>query len=69
MEAIFSILALQTGQLPPTLNLSTPDSAFRNWALLSNRQILPAPTAPLTHVLTNSFGFGGVNASLVFCKP
>ncbi|WP_060757766.1 beta-ketoacyl-ACP synthase II [Anaplasma phagocytophilum] len=63
VEAIFSILALQHGVLPPTLNLhnSTEDSNL-------NLVPLVAEERKISHVLSNSFGFGGVNASLIFSK-
>ncbi len=64
VEAIFSILALREGVVPPTLNLDDPSP--------SCDIDLVAKTAKerrVEHVLTNSFGFGGTNASLVFTTP
>jgi len=61
IEAVFSILALHHGILPPTINLDHPDPAcdldyVPNHARPANPQV----------VLSNSFGFGGVNACLLF---
>lgn len=62
MEAVLSILALRHQTLPPTLNLHDPEEVAKQFDLVP---LAPKPKA-LTHVLSNSFGFGGVNASLVF---
>jgi 3-oxoacyl-[acyl-carrier-protein] synthase II len=60
VEAIFSILAMRDGILPPTINLSDPaESCELN--LVPNT----AQEKKLDAVLSNSFGFGGTNASLV----
>jgi 3-oxoacyl-[acyl-carrier-protein] synthase II len=61
VEAIFSILALRDGVVPPTLNLDNPSPAcdIDLVAKESRRR-------PVGYVLTNSFGFGGTNASLIF---
>ena len=61
IEAVFSILALHHGILPPTINLDHPDPAcdldyVPNKARATKTQV----------VLSNSFGFGGVNACLLF---
>lgn len=61
IEAVFSVLALRDGIMPATLNLENPDEAAAQFDLV--------PKTPrkkvLKHVLSNAFGFGGVNASLV----
>lgn len=62
MEAVISILALRHQTLPPTLNLHDPEEVARQFDLVP----LKAKPKALKHVLSNSFGFGGVNASLVF---
>jgi 3-oxoacyl-[acyl-carrier-protein] synthase II len=64
MEAVISILALRRQMLPPTLNLDDPEDVAKQFDLVP-RQAKPKA---LSHVLSNSFGFGGVNASLVFSK-
>ena len=63
VEAAFSILALQDGILPPTINLDKPDPEC-------DLDYIPH-TARATQsraALSNSFGFGGTNASLIFAK-
>ncbi len=62
IEAVFCALALRDQTLPPTLNLVEPEEVAAQFDLVPNA---PKPKA-LKHVLSNSFGFGGVNASLVF---
>ena len=61
VEAIFSILAIRDGILPPTINLDNPDPAC-------DLDYVPntAREAAVRVVLSNSFGFGGTNGSLVF---
>jgi 3-oxoacyl-[acyl-carrier-protein] synthase II len=62
IEAVISVLALQHQTVPPALNLVDPDPVAAQFDLVP----LKAKPKPLKHVLSNSFGFGGVNASLVF---
>lgn len=65
VEAILLLLALVHGQAPPTLNLERPDPPLLANLVVGGPQALPAgPRA----VLTNSFGFGGTNAALVFAS-
>jgi 3-oxoacyl-[acyl-carrier-protein] synthase II len=61
VEAIFSILAIRDNIAPPTLNLDNP-SVDTPIDLVPHK----AKTREINVVLTNSFGFGGTNASLVF---
>ena len=60
VEAVIALLALQHGFMPGGLNVQTLDPALHVNYLQHNR------SAALRHVLSNSFGFGGSNASLVF---
>jgi 3-oxoacyl-[acyl-carrier-protein] synthase II len=61
VEAIFSILALREGVVPPTLNLDNPSPGC-------DIDLVPhkAKERPVRYALSNSFGFGGTNASLIF---
>ncbi len=61
IEAVFSILALHHGILPPTINLDHPDPAC-DLDYVPNQ----ARPAKIQMALSNSFGFGGVNACLIF---
>lgn len=60
VEAIYTILAMQTGTIPPTINLDNPDPKC-------DLDYTPhkAVSKDLEYALTNSFAFGGQNASLV----
>ncbi|MEO5374599.1 MAG: beta-ketoacyl-ACP synthase II [Alphaproteobacteria bacterium] len=62
-EAIYTILAIKNGVVPPTLNLDNPSEGC-------DIDLVPhkAKTRTVRAALSNSFGFGGTNASLVF-KP
>jgi 3-oxoacyl-[acyl-carrier-protein] synthase II len=64
VEAIFTLLSLQHGRLPPTINYDTPDPA------------LPMDCVPnvardvqVAHAISNSFGFGGQNVCVVLGTP
>src|SRR5215470_17319814 len=61
VEAIFSILAMRDGVVPPTLNLDNP-------SVETPIDLVPhqAKKRDIDVVLSNSFGFGGTNASLIF---
>ena len=63
VEAIFTVLTLRDGIIPPTLNCDTPDPEC-DLDYVSN----VARKAQVDVALSNSFGFGGVNATLVFKK-
>ena len=62
VEAIFCLLAMRDGVAPPTLNLENPDESSVGMDL--------SPLQPTERridvALSNSFGFGGTNASLIF---
>jgi 3-oxoacyl-[acyl-carrier-protein] synthase II len=63
VEAIFSVLALRDGVLPPTINLDNP-------SVETPIDLVPhhSKKKEINVVLSNSFGFGGTNASLIFRK-
>ncbi|MEX3960434.1 beta-ketoacyl-ACP synthase II [Trinickia sp. EG282A] len=61
IEAAFSILALRDGVLPGTLNLEHPDDSAAGLDLIGPS----ARRAPIKIALSNGFGFGGVNASIL----
>jgi len=61
VEAIFSVLALRDQVVPPTINLHQPgEGCDLDYVPNTARQM------PLTYTLSNSFGFGGTNGSLIF---
>ena len=63
LEAIFCIQALRTGILPPTINYETPDPECDLDYIPNERRHVEIDTA-----LSNSFGFGGHNASVIFTR-
>ncbi|KZK93502.1 3-oxoacyl-[acyl-carrier-protein] synthase 2 [Pseudovibrio sp. Ad5] len=65
LEAIASIMALREGVLPPTLNLEEPDDEASQFDLVANA----SKEKDLKYVMSNGFGFGGVNASVIFGMP
>jgi 3-oxoacyl-[acyl-carrier-protein] synthase I len=60
VESVFSLLCLRDGLLPRSLNTRDKDPRLEGAILLGSR------AAPLRRVMSNSFGFGGSNCSLVF---
>ena len=60
VEAVFCVRALETGVLPPTINLTDPDPAC-DLDYVANEARKSGPAV----VMSNSFGFGGHNATLV----
>lgn len=63
IEAIFSILAIRDNIAPPTINLDNPDVETK-MDLAANK----AKPMPINVAMSNSFGFGGTNASVVFSR-
>lgn len=61
VEAIYSLKAIETGVLPPTLNLENPSENCQGMDLVPK----VAKEKAVKTVLSNSFGFGGTNASLI----
>jgi 3-oxoacyl-[acyl-carrier-protein] synthase II len=63
IESAFAAKIVETGIIPPTINYETPDPEC-------DLDYVPnvARQAEITHVLSNSFGFGGTNATLIFSK-
>ena len=62
VESIYSILSLKNNELPPTLNLFSPLPDAEGLDLIPLKSI----QHKIEYVLSNSFGFGGTNASLIF---
>jgi 3-oxoacyl-[acyl-carrier-protein] synthase II len=65
VEAIFAILAMNDQIVPPTINLDNPSESCLGVDLVPHK----AKERQVRAVLSNSFGFGGTNASLVMTKP
>jgi 3-oxoacyl-[acyl-carrier-protein] synthase II len=65
VEAIFAVLAIRDGVAPPTLNLENPCDGAENVDLVPKQ----AKRRDIRVALSNSFGFGGTNASLVLARP
>ena len=63
VEAIFSLLTLEHQRIPPTINFDVPDPAIL-FDVVGNK----ARDARVTTVMSNSFGFGGQNASLILTR-
>jgi 3-oxoacyl-[acyl-carrier-protein] synthase II len=63
IESIFSILAIRDGIAPPTINLDNPD-------VETPMDLVPhtARSMPIEVSMSNSFGFGGTNACVIFAK-
>jgi 3-oxoacyl-[acyl-carrier-protein] synthase II len=62
IEAVFAILATRDGMIPPTLNLTDPDPLAEGLDIVA----LESRRAPIKYTMSNGFGFGGVNASILF---
>jgi 3-oxoacyl-[acyl-carrier-protein] synthase II len=66
IEAMFSIMAIHDGKIPPTINVENLDPACKELGL--DFTLNRAVSKPVNYALSNSFGFGGTNASLIFGK-
>lgn len=64
VEAIFCVLAIRDGIVPPTINLDDPEEEVGNFNLVPHQ----AQKHNVNVAISNSFGFGGTNASLVLKK-
>ncbi len=64
VEAIFCVCAIRDGVVPPTINLDEPEDAVGNFDLVPH----VAKSRKVDVAISNSFGFGGTNASLVLKK-
>ncbi len=64
IEAIYTIKTVQTGDLPPTLNLNNPEEVVADLDLVPLR----SRNKKVRNAMSNSFGFGGTNASLIMGK-
>ncbi|MCA1778976.1 MAG: beta-ketoacyl-ACP synthase II [Xanthomonadaceae bacterium] len=65
VEAIFTILALDRGIIPPTINLENPDEDCQDIDLVPGS----AREKPIKAAISNSFGFGGTNGTVLFTRP
>ena len=63
VEAIFCLLAMRDGMVPPTINLENPD-------VITQLDLVPlkAQKRTVNIAMSNSFGFGGTNAALILSK-
>ena len=64
VESIFSVMAMNNSILPPTINLVDPEEETAGFDLVPNT----AKEKEVKYALSNSFGFGGTNGSLIFKK-
>jgi 3-oxoacyl-[acyl-carrier-protein] synthase II len=63
IEAVLCLLALQTGQLPPQINLLDPEP------LVADALVPPGTTTTISAALSANLGFGGSNAAVLFTRP
>lgn len=74
VEAIYTIMAMNHGVIPPTLNLDNPESLYGGSGHCENEGELnltphtPQKRDDIDYAMSNSFGFGGTNATLIFGK-
>jgi 3-oxoacyl-[acyl-carrier-protein] synthase II len=62
IEAIATIMAIREGRIPPTINLTDPDAVGEGLDLTPN----VAATRSIRYAMSNSFGFGGQNTTIIF---
>ncbi|HSI27770.1 MAG: beta-ketoacyl-ACP synthase II, partial [Methylophilus sp.] len=62
LEAIFTIKAIQTQYCPPTINLEHADERASGLTIVGKQPLVKK----IEYALSNGFGFGGVNASVIF---
>jgi 3-oxoacyl-[acyl-carrier-protein] synthase-1 len=60
LEAVIAGLCIRQGFMPGCLNVQALDPSLRAAVILENER------RPVRHVMSNAFGFGGINCSLVF---
>jgi 3-oxoacyl-[acyl-carrier-protein] synthase II len=65
LESAIAAMTVETGIIPPTINYQNPDPECDLDYVPNAARTVPA----LRHVMSNSFGFGGTNATLIFSKP
>lgn len=68
IEAMFTALACQTGHAPPTVNLDSPSTGFDLNYIQGGQSVSWGCDSVPRVAMTNSFGFGGTNASVVFSQ-
>ena len=64
VEAVYTLLSMQNNLMPPTLNLDNPEDETAGFNLVAHT----AQERQINIALSNSFGFGGTNATLLFKK-
>jgi 3-oxoacyl-[acyl-carrier-protein] synthase II len=64
LESAIAAMAVHTGKIPPTINYENPDPECDLDYVPNKAREIPG----IKHVLSNSFGFGGTNATLIFSK-
>jgi 3-oxoacyl-[acyl-carrier-protein] synthase II len=64
LEAVWTVMALRTGLIPPTANLTRPDPECP----LDCVPLVGRRAPGLRYALSNSFAFGGTNAALIFAR-
>ena len=64
VEAVYTLLAMQHNVMPPTINLDNPEEETLGFNLVPHT----AQEKRIDIALSNSFGFGGTNATLLFKK-